>query len=151
MSFGRIEGAFLWHKKVDSAILERAVIKLNLLVEGESLSWLDFLQHSPLTAEWALRALIDFTLSKARRFYPSMGNPSAGKGLTGSFLKPGILCVSVKWKNRKLVCHSHGRLCFWKPWSCSTYIGTKFQIFISHDLLPSDLVVQLVEQWWSNL
>ena len=36
---------------------------------------------NPLTAEWALRALIDFTLSNARRFYASMGNPLDGKGL----------------------------------------------------------------------
>ena len=36
---------------------------------------------NPLTAEWALRALIDFTLSNARRFYSSMGNPLDGKGL----------------------------------------------------------------------
>ena len=35
---------------------------------------------NPLTAEWALRALIDFTLSNARRFYSSMGNPLDGKG-----------------------------------------------------------------------
>ena len=35
----------------------------------------------PLTAERAFRALIDFTLSNARRFYSSMGNPLAGKGL----------------------------------------------------------------------
>ena len=37
---------------------------------------------NPLTAEWALRALIDFTLSNARRFYSSMGNPLDGKGLS---------------------------------------------------------------------
>ena len=37
---------------------------------------------NPLTAEEALRALIDFTLSNARRFYSSMGNPLDGKGLT---------------------------------------------------------------------
>ena len=37
---------------------------------------------NPLTADWALRALIDFTLSNARRFYSSMGNPLDGKGLT---------------------------------------------------------------------
>ena len=37
---------------------------------------------NPLTAEWVLRALTDFTLSKARQFYSSMGNPLAGKGLT---------------------------------------------------------------------
>ena len=39
---------------------------------------------NPLTAEWALRALRDFTLSNARRFYSSMGNPLDGKGLTTS-------------------------------------------------------------------
>ena len=37
--------------------------------------------NNPLTAEWALRALIDFTLSNARRFYSSMVNPLDGKGL----------------------------------------------------------------------
>ena len=36
---------------------------------------------SPFPAEWVLRALIDFTLSNARRFYSSMGNPLDGKGL----------------------------------------------------------------------
>jgi len=36
---------------------------------------------NPLTAERALRALIDFTLSNARRFYSSMGNPLDGKGI----------------------------------------------------------------------
>ena len=35
-----------------------------------------------LTAVGALRALIDFTLSNARRFYSSIGNPLAAKGLT---------------------------------------------------------------------
>ena len=37
---------------------------------------------NPLTAEWVLRALIDFTMSNARRFYSSMGKPLDGKGLT---------------------------------------------------------------------
>ena len=37
---------------------------------------------NPLAAEWALRALLDFTLSNVRRFYSSMGNPLDGKGLT---------------------------------------------------------------------
>ena len=36
---------------------------------------------NPLIAEWALRALLDFTLSNARRFYSSMENPLDGKGL----------------------------------------------------------------------
>ena len=40
-----------------------------------------FFSINPLTAELVLRALIDFTLSNARRFYSSMGNPLAGKGL----------------------------------------------------------------------
>ena len=39
---------------------------------------------NPLTAEWALRALIDFTLSNARRFYSSMGNSVDGKRLKDS-------------------------------------------------------------------
>ena len=41
---------------------------------------------NPLTAEWVLRALIDFTLSNARRFYSSMGNPLDGKGLIKGIL-----------------------------------------------------------------
>ena len=36
---------------------------------------------NPFPFEWVLRALIDFTLSNARRFYSSMGNLSDGKGL----------------------------------------------------------------------
>ena len=36
---------------------------------------------NPFPAEWVLRALIDFTLSNARRFYSSMGNPLDGRGL----------------------------------------------------------------------
>ena len=41
----------------------------------------NYVPINPLTAEWALRAPIDFTLSNARRFYSSMGNPLDGKGL----------------------------------------------------------------------
>ena len=44
---------------------------------------------NPLTAEWALRALIDFTLSNARRFYSSNGIPLDGRGLRNTF---NILC-----------------------------------------------------------
>ena len=40
-----------------------------------------------LTAVGALMTLIDFTLSNAREFYSSMGNPLAVKGL--NFLKAG--------------------------------------------------------------
>ena len=39
------------------------------------------LPFNPFPFEWVLRALIDFTLSNARRFYSSMGNLSDGKGL----------------------------------------------------------------------
>ena len=46
----------------------------------------------PLTAEWALRALIDLILSNARRFYSSMGNPLAGKGLISNHCL--IRCLS---------------------------------------------------------
>ena len=42
----------------------------------------NYVPINPLTAEWALRAIIDFTLSNARWFYSSMGNPLDGKGLT---------------------------------------------------------------------
>jgi len=41
----------------------------------------DWIMLNPLTAEWALRTPIDFTLSNARRFYSSMGNLLAVKGL----------------------------------------------------------------------
>ena len=36
----------------------------------------------PFPFEWVLRALTDFTLSNARRFYSSMGNLLDGKGLS---------------------------------------------------------------------
>ena len=39
---------------------------------------------NPFPSKWVLRALIDFTLSNARRFYSSMGNLSDRKGLTTS-------------------------------------------------------------------
>ena len=39
---------------------------------------------NPLTAVDALITLIDFTLSNARRFYTSMGNPFPVKGSTTS-------------------------------------------------------------------
>ena len=39
--------------------------------------------------------LIDFTLSNARRFYSSMGNPLAVKGLKGGIQLPFITIISV--------------------------------------------------------
>ena len=68
------------------------------------LVWLCFLQQcqsfsqptelNPLTAEWALRALPDFTLSNARRFYSSMGNSLAGRGIIIIWVKYTELPVS---------------------------------------------------------
>ena len=55
---------------------------------------------NPLTAEWALRALIDFTLSNPRRFYSSMGNPLAGKGLTASKNYVPINPLTAEWALR---------------------------------------------------
>ena len=58
-----------------------------LLVNGEPLgrervnNVKNYVPINPLTSEWVLRALIDFTLSNARRFYSSMGNLLDGKGL----------------------------------------------------------------------
>ena len=42
----------------------------------------NYVRINPFPSEWVLRALIDFTLSNARRFYSSMGNLLDGKGLT---------------------------------------------------------------------
>ena len=59
-----------------------------LLVKGEALgrkrvnNVKNYVSINPLTAEGAPRALIDFTLSNARRFYSSKGKPLDGKGLS---------------------------------------------------------------------
>ena len=45
----------------------------------------NYVPINPFPSKWVLRALIDFTLSNARRFYSSMGNLLDRKGL--------ILCV----------------------------------------------------------
>ena len=42
---------------------------------------------NPLVSVSAVMTLIDFTLSNARRFYSSMGNPSDTEGLTVTDLK----------------------------------------------------------------
>ena len=44
-----------------------------------------------------LRALIDFTLSNARRFYSSMGNPLDGKGLSDLFSN---VCENNPYKSK---------------------------------------------------
>ena len=45
------------------------------------------------TAVGALRALIDFTLSNARRFYSSMGKPLVVKGLRGGLHSKVTVCI----------------------------------------------------------
>ena len=67
-----------------SAVLNRP-LSSSMPLSFRDHSWEPF---NPLTAVWALRALIDFTLSNARRFYSSMGNPLAVKGLTTSKTVP---------------------------------------------------------------
>ena len=59
-----VSGRF--HREITSLVFVSALVKTRLNV---------------LTAVGALITLIDFTLSNARRFYSSMGNPSAEKRL----------------------------------------------------------------------
>ena len=46
----------------------------------DHLHW-SYFSFNPFPSKWVLRALIDFTLSNARRFYSSMGNLLDRKGL----------------------------------------------------------------------
>ena len=51
---------------------------------------------NPFISQGAHRALIDFTLSNARRFYSSMGNPLAVKGETRGILNAHFkFCCSI--------------------------------------------------------
>ena len=72
-----------------------------------------------------LRALIDFTLSNARRFYSSMGNLLDGKGLTTS--KTMSLLKSITEVTRETV----------KPQPLATDIKTAILLF------PGPLVTYL--------
>ena len=45
-----------------------------------------YTRFNPFRAVGALMTLIDFTLSNTRRFYSSMGDPLALKGLNSDFL-----------------------------------------------------------------
>ena len=83
---------FLWNSCIlqyAAALLQSKVV--NDLEAGERKRYFFYsscrgvgMLVNPLTAEGALTALIDFTLSNARRFYSSKGNPLDGKGLTTS-------------------------------------------------------------------
>ena len=58
---------------------------------------------NPLRSVGALITLIDFTLSNARRFYSSMGNPSDMKGLKGKAAEePLSRAVYVRFHSSKV-------------------------------------------------
>ena len=59
---------------------------------------LNNLKHlfNALTAAGVLRILTDFTLSNARRFYSSVGNPLAVKGLRHNLLYILTTCEDLK-------------------------------------------------------
>ena len=61
----------------------------------------NYVPINPLTAEWALRALIDFFLSNARRFYSSMGNPLAGQGLNNNGQKQRRLMLRMRFREQQ--------------------------------------------------
>ena len=58
-----------------------------------------------LTAVGALMTLINFTLSNVRRFYSSMGNPLAVKGLSVNFVL-GTESSEILWSFQKSCGHS---------------------------------------------
>ena len=62
-------------------------------------------------------ALIDFTLSNARRFYSSMGNPLGLKGLTGAERGSNKLnlCQILKLKGPSHAMRLHGSISKWIP------------------------------------
>jgi len=88
---------------------------------------------NPLTAEWALRALINFTLSNARRFYSSMGNPLDGKGLI----------VNIHWSYVEL-----------KAWYCPPNSIRQPQMFIpsvTNPVKPVNPSHETQHQWSFSL
>ena len=57
---------------------------------------------NPFPSKWVLRALIDFTLSNARRFYSSMANLLDRKGLIIMHIQPknwSAVSIRSPWKN----------------------------------------------------
>ena len=69
---------FLLWCKAFSILMLLSTLMSNFLVFYSS--WL-LKANNPFPSKWVLRALIDFTLSNARRCYSSMGNPLDRKGL----------------------------------------------------------------------
>ena len=66
---------------------------------------------NPLTAKWGLRALIDFTLSNARRFYSSMGNPLDGKGLSNRVFEVSFSLLKNHFLRNKITKCSISQIC----------------------------------------
>ena len=114
-------------------------------------------------------ALIGFTLSNARRFYLSMGNPLGVKGLTTWKAKMSPFKVLVNSKAKSILAfnasiHNNNNYYYWKKSSNHQTIIHKF-IFCSYkiknctgEILNDHLSIKLVckliyEDWgsWVNL
>ena len=72
-------------------------MSVSFLVELNHYIQISFTSVNPLITEWALRGLIDFTLSNARRFYSSMGNPLDKKVISA------FKSFSLFWKGDEII------------------------------------------------
>ena len=79
-------------------------------------------------------ALIDFTLSNARRFYSSMGNPSGLKGLSFNLGKNAMHCFVFQSFLQILLINYLPKMHGYPQ--CSFLISiTLFKIYISHIII----------------
>ena len=130
LSFPRILRASHKTHQTNDWLNDTLTHRLTLPLMAASFDWLTdtvsnhLIRVNPLTAEWVLRALIDFTLSNAKRFYSSMGNPSAGRGLNNNRqnitkLKFGefalLLCLRRTFWVLQLFWYQLKRFCFTSP------------------------------------
>ena len=69
---GKVDNFYGWQRNFSSSLIPVEVSSA-ILVSSQNVN--------ALTAVGVLMTLIDFTMSNARRFYSSMGNPFAVKGL----------------------------------------------------------------------
>ena len=103
--------ALHWNCAVHFTVIQNLLHRLICLFSSSYyvIAWAKaFFAINPLTADWALRTLIDFTLSNARRFYSSGGNPFLdGKGLTFAGVpgeKPWVTCDKLPDSPSKFPC-----------------------------------------------